>query len=205
MSEQALDYAGFIRLVLDVLEACGVEYLIGGAVAAWAWGEPRATQDLDVVIHVPIESVDLLSQELAKRDMFVPSEMILDALLETRADHPLSAIHLYSGYKADFYLLRKGDALRESAFQRRMQIDLGPDIGPVYLHSPEDLILYKLIYYSIRQQTKHLRDITAIVLTTSESLDNDYIQFWAERKGLLTLWREIDRTIHKSNNPELSG
>jgi hypothetical protein len=199
MSEQALDYAGFIRLVLEALEASRVEYLIGGAVAAWAWGEPRATQDLDVVIQVPIESVPLLSQALVKRDMLVPAEIILDALLETRADHPLSAIHIYSGYKADLYLQRQGDALRESAFQRKVLVDLGPEIGPVYLHSPEDLILYKLIYYSISQQTKHLRDITAIVLTLGESLDIDYIQLWAERKGLLTLWREIDRTIHKPN------
>ena len=41
MSQEQLDYPGFVRLVLETLDAAQVEYLIGGAVAAWAWGEPR--------------------------------------------------------------------------------------------------------------------------------------------------------------------
>ena len=198
MSNKPLDYADFVHLVIEALEAAQVDYLIGGAVAAWAWGEPRATQDVDFVVHVPVDSINRLAQELARRDMLVPAEIILDAVLETRADHPLSAIHMFSGYKADLYLLRKGDALRESAFNRRVLVDLGPEIGKVFLHSPEDLILYKLLYYSLSQQTKHLRDITAIVLFLGDMLDLRYIQEWAERKGLLTLWRELLRSIPKT-------
>ena len=53
---------------------------------------------------------------------------------------------MYSGLKADLYLLRDGDELRKSAFQRRLLVDDGPPIGEVYVHSPEDLILYKLMY-----------------------------------------------------------
>ena len=34
MNEEPLDIVGFLRLVLDALEAAGVEYLIGGAIAA---------------------------------------------------------------------------------------------------------------------------------------------------------------------------
>ena len=34
------------------MEAAGVEYMIGGAVASWAWGEPRATLDLDLVADI---------------------------------------------------------------------------------------------------------------------------------------------------------
>ena len=86
------------------------------------------------------------------------------AVLEDRADLPINAIHSYSGFKADLYPLRPDDELRRSAFARRIKVELSPQIGEVYLHSPEDLILYKLWYYSLSQQTKHLRDITAIVI-----------------------------------------
>jgi hypothetical protein len=41
MNNQVLDIVGFLKLVLEALEATGVEYLIGGAIAEWAWGEPR--------------------------------------------------------------------------------------------------------------------------------------------------------------------
>ena len=197
MSESSLDYAAFVHLVLDALEASGVEYLIGGAVAAWAWGEPRATMDLDLVVNIPLEAIELLSQELKKRDMLVPAEIILDAILEDRADLPINAIHMYSGFKADLYPLRAQDELRQLALERRRLIDLGPALGKVYLHSPEDLIIYKLWYFSLSQQTKHLRDITAIVLTLGDDLDDSYIHFWADRKGLVTLWEELLGRIRK--------
>ncbi len=191
MPNTVLEYSEFVKLVLAALEATKIQYMIGGAVAAWAWGEPRATRDLDVVVQVPIEAVDRLSEELVARDMLVPADIILNHILDDRADIPINAIHSNSGYKADIYLLREGDSLREEAFRRRKLVDLGPALGKVYLHSPEDLILYKLWYYGLSQQTKHLRDISAIVITLRDKLDNDYIRYWAEKKGVNTLWDEL--------------
>lgn len=64
MTNKPLDIAGFLSLVIEALNAAGVEYLIGGAIAEWAWGEPRTTQDLDLVVSIPIKSVNKLSKEL---------------------------------------------------------------------------------------------------------------------------------------------
>jgi hypothetical protein len=149
MKKKPLNLAGFLKLVIEALEAARVEYLIGGAIAEWAWGEPRATQDLDLVVKTPIKSINKLSKELGKRDMLIPAESILDSILEDRADIPINAIHMHSGLKADLYPVRDGDELRQSAFRRRVQVDYGPPIGKVYIHSPEDLILYKLIYFGL--------------------------------------------------------
>ena len=191
MKNKPLDIAGFLRLVIEALNAAGVEYLIGGAIAEWAWGEPRATQDLDLVVKIPIKSINKLSKELKKRDMLIPAEIILDTILEERADIPINAIHMYSGLKADLYPVREGDELRLSAFQRREQVDYGPPIGKVYIHSPEDLILYKLMYFGLSQQSKHSRDFAAILKAKKNELDLDYIEGWAARLGLSSLWKEM--------------
>jgi hypothetical protein len=191
MKDQPLDITGFLRLVLESLEAAGVEYLIGGAIAEWAWGEPRATQDLDIVIKLPVKAAGRLSRELEKRDMLVPVDIILEAMVEDRADIPLNAIHMYSGLKADLYLLREGDKLRQSAFQRRVKVDYGPPIGKVYVHSPEDLILYKLMYLGLSGQPKHARDIAAILRAKKDSLDLGYIDEWVTRLGLGPVWKEM--------------
>jgi len=191
MTKQVLDIVGFLTLVLEALKAAHVDYLIGGAIAEWAWGEPRATQDIDIVINLPIESVGKLSKELEKRDMLVPAEVILDTLLEDRADIPINAIHIHSGLKADLYPVRSGDELRLTAFQRRQRVDYGPPIGRVYVHSAEDLVLYKLLYFSISQQPKHSRDIAAILHAKKDKIDFDYIEEWTTRLGLSSLWKEL--------------
>ena len=191
MTKQVLDIVGFLKLVLDALKAAHVDYLIGGAIAEWAYGEPRATQDIDIVINLPMESIGKLSKELENRDMLVPPEIILDTLLEDRADIPINAIHMYSGLKADLYPVREGDELRLSAFQRREHVDYGPPIGKVYIHSPEDLILYKLMYFGLSQQSKHSRDIAAILKSKKNELDMAYIEPWASRLGLSSLWKEM--------------
>src|SRR6266496_5588640 len=129
MKNKPLDIVSFLKLVIEALNAAGVEYLIGGAIAEWAWGEPRATQNLDLVVNIPLKSVNKLSKELKKRDMLIPAEIILDNILEHRADIPINAIHMYSGLKADLYPVREGDELRQSAFQRRKQVDYGPLSG----------------------------------------------------------------------------
>ncbi len=193
MTEPILAYSEFVRLVLAALEAAETPYMVGGAVAAWAWGEPRATRDLDVVVQVHIEAVNRLSEELTARDMLVPTDIILNHMLDDRADIPLSAIHMHSGFKADIYLLRQGDSLREEAFKRRKLVDLGPELGKIYLHSPEDLIIYKLWYYSLSQQTKHIHDIAAIVSTMGEELDQEYITRWAKEKEVMSLWDELNQ------------
>ena len=138
-------------MVIEAIEAAGIEYLIGGAVASWAWGEPRATQDLDVVVSIPIEAVDKLSDKLQIRDMLVPADIIKGNLMEERGDLPIHAIHMCSGYKADLYPLRADDEHRRAALDRKVKVDLCPDLGQVYIHAPEDLIIYKLWFFSLGQ------------------------------------------------------
>ncbi len=191
MNDQPLDITGFLKLILETLEVSGVEYMIGGAIAEWAWGEPRATQDLDIVINLPIQAIGRFSKELEKRKMLVPADIILDAMMEDRADIPLNAIHMYSGLKADLYLMRAGDKLRQSAFERRVKVDYGPPIGKVYVHSPEDLILYKLMYLGLSGQPKHARDIAAILRAKKNQLDLRYIEEWVNRLGFGSVWNEM--------------
>jgi hypothetical protein len=195
MSAEPIGYGEFVSLVIDALEAAGVDYLIGGAVAAWAWGEPRSTLDLDLVVNLPIEAVVPLSKELENRDMLVPADIILDTLLEARTDVPINAIHMHSGFKANLNLLRPEDELRQLALQRRVQVDLGPPIGQVFVHSPEDLIIYKTLYFSLGRQTKHLRDIAAVLAALGDQLDDAYVETWIARQGLLGIWKELLNTI----------
>jgi hypothetical protein len=183
-----LTFPEFVKLVIDALEAAGVTYLIGGALAVWAWGEPRLTLDLDMAVMIPLDTIEQLSKELAEQQMVVPVEMILDNLIEARADTAIHVIHGVSGFKAELYPWRPGDDLRQSALARRQLVDLGDVIGSAYVHTPEDLIIYKLWYFSLSQQSKHARDILSILQARREILDLAYIETWVARLNLESLW-----------------
>ncbi len=195
MSQEHLSFEEFISLILTALDRAGIDYMIAGAVAAWAWGEPRSTQDLDLVIHLSMERAGILSKELERFEIYLPVEVMLDHIRESRADLPIDAIHGASGYKAEMFLVRETDEFRKLAFQRRVRVDFGPELGKVFVHSPEDLILYKMIYYSFSQQTKHIRDIGAMIGAIGERLDYGYIQKWAGQKNLTAIWEAIQKEL----------
>ncbi|NUM43686.1 MAG: hypothetical protein HUU38_03190 [Anaerolineales bacterium] len=187
-----LDYA---RLLLDAIEASDTEYMLGGALAVMAYAEARATQDVDVVVNLPVERIQDFSRELQKRHVLIPSELILERFIQPQHDTPLSGIHLYSGQRADIFLLQKGDPLRISALRRKQLIELGVPLGQVYVHAPEDLILYKLRYFAISEQDKHIRDIAALLYAQRGKLDEAYLNHWVTSLGLEGFWQRIQREV----------
>lgn len=187
-SDDSLSFRAFVRIVIDALEAANVEYLIGGSWALAIWGELRSTADVDFVVNLPAEQMYPLSKELEKRDMLVPFDIIVDLYLQSEGDLPINAIHLKSGYKAELFLLRPGDPFRAMALSRKRLANMGPDIGQVYVHSPEDLIIYKLRYHHLSEQPKHLRDIRSILIENNDQLDFAYIEHWVTYWGISSAW-----------------
>lgn len=185
----------FARLVIDALEATGIDYLLGGSLALIAWGEPRSTLDVDIVISLPGERIRDLSRELEKRQMLVPPEILLDLLIQPEGDLPVYAIHLDSGHKVELFLLRTGDAFRQSALARRRLVDIGEPLGEVFVHAPEDLMLNKIHYYALSRQPKHIRDIASILVVARDQIDWTYFTKWARQLDLLDVWLEVKREV----------
>ena len=147
----------------------------------WPWGEPRSTQDVDLVIHLKAEQVNKLSAELEKIEIFLPPDIILENLMDTRGDLPINAVHGHSGYKAEMFLVQEHDSLRNLAFSRRISVDFGNEIGRVFVHSPEDIILYKLIYYSLSTDMLKIGEslYSQEVYLFHYSIDRDALTFLA--------------------------
>ncbi|MCC6188921.1 MAG: hypothetical protein IT318_07795, partial [Anaerolineales bacterium] len=165
--DEPLGLLAFGRLIIDALDAAHLDYALGGALAVAAWGEARSTQDIDLAIDLPVEQLRPFSAELEKRGVLIPPDLMRDQLLETRGDVALVGYHRQWSHKAELFLLRPGDDLRRSALSRRRLVDLGSPLGQVHVHAPEDLILYKLQFFSLSQQQKHTRDIGAILVAPS--------------------------------------
>ena len=86
-----------------------------------------------------------------------------------------------SGFKADFVVLKENQ-FRQTEFNRRIQVNFyGQDI---YVVSPEDLLISKLIWIQDFQSALQIEDIKN--LKAVEKLDWAYIKEWINKLKLNT-------------------
>jgi len=88
---------GIALKVARALVTVGAEYFLGGSLASSLQGEPRATNDIDFVISLPLGKVGELSVALG--DVFeVDTDSLRDAVLRARC---ANAFYLQCGVCCD--------------------------------------------------------------------------------------------------------
>jgi hypothetical protein len=162
-----------------VFESLGIPYYITGGVAAIAYGEPRTTQDLDVVIALPLQEIRTLAQVLEASGFYVPG--VEDAAAGRMST--LQITHIESIARADL-MLSEDSEFEHLKFERKQQYELPGGVA-VYLASPEDIILSKLRWGQPVESQKQWRDVLGILKTQGETLDYSYLVEWADTLGIL--------------------
>jgi hypothetical protein len=175
-----------LRMLVAALERLGLDYLVTGSMATIAYGEPRLTNDLDVVIALPMEQVEAFCAAFPEEDFYLSPDAVREAVLHRR---PFNIIHFASGLKIDV-IVPKADDFEKSRQQRGRSLAIGPDWEARFA-SPEDVILRKLQYYQMGGSDKHLRDIAGVFKIQGSRLDLGYLAEWAERLGVAEIWREL--------------
>lgn len=168
------------------LEAIGSPYMITGATAAILYGQPRVTNDLDVVLSLDDAGRAALLRAFPEEDFYVPPESVIRTEQARAQRGHFNLIHLESGYKADIYLTGS-DPLHAWALPRRRRVAWSRELS-ISVAPPEYVVLRKLEYYREGRSSKHVTDIQAIRAVTG--LDDALLAPWLARAGLETLWRE---------------
>jgi hypothetical protein len=175
---RVMDPFEIASLVTDFLERNDLEYFLGGSLASTVYGEPRFTQDVDIVVRIPEDQATKLVQELNSK--FYISEMALrEALIHGGS---ANLIHLETNFKID--LILSGETqFEQSEFRRRGRVSVGQ--RQFYFCSPEDIILAKLDWHRKSQGLldRQLRDIQTVMMV-QKNLDFQYLHLWAERLGV---------------------
>ena len=148
-----------LRKIAEILDKLKITYMITGGIAVVAWGRPRFTADIDIVVELFPEKLDKLAGELLKvdKDVYADKTMMREAL-EKKGE--FNFIHPASGLKIDFWIM-KNDEFSKEALKRRIKRKIAN--VRIFLTSPEDLILSKLLWYKEGQSTRQLEDIESIL------------------------------------------
>jgi len=175
-----------LRHAVRCLEGAGIPYFITGAVAGIIYGEPRLTNDIDIVADVREEQLPRLKKCFPEEDFYFDLDMATKAV---GAKSRFNIIHPSSGFKIDIMIPDRGPFDR-SRFERRRRIKSDPEFEASFA-SPEDVILKKMEFYREGRSEKHIRDILGILKVSGESIDLDYLKGWAAELGLLNIWTKI--------------
>jgi len=163
----------------------GIRYMITGAVAVIIYGEPRLTQDIDLVIELKVDDLQDFRKMFPSEEFYCPPEEVLKLELMRPLRGHFNIIHLDTGFKADCYTMGQ-DELHHWGMLNRKELSFEGD--SIWVAPPEYVILRKLEYYREGKSEKHLRDIATILSTSSEKIDDVQLQDKIKILGLEKEW-----------------
>lgn len=175
------------RKVAVLLESLNIPYYIGGSVASSLQGEVRFTEDLDLVVSIQPNQTQSILNAFSK-DFYI-SEIAVDDAMRGRTSS-FNIIDLETTEKADIFVMRN-DAFAYSKMERRqLYIPVNrPASEAIYLCSPEDTVLQKLVWYRMtkNESQRQWRDVLGVLKIQGDRLDFDYLQKWSEELSLSDL------------------
>ncbi len=176
-----------VRFVLAELERHGIPYMVAGSHASSYHGEPRTTNDVDLIIDPSKAALDAFVAALPADRFYVSPEAATDAF---RRRGLFNVIDPQTGVKVDL-VLRKNRPFSVAEFERRQPAQIFGTA--VFVATREDTILAKLEWALLGESERQLRDVAGIIAMSGAALDRAYIERWAPELGLTALWERAQR------------
>lgn len=121
------------RFVLP-LETLGIRYMVTGSVAAMAYGEPRLTNDVDVVVELTARDAGRFVRAFqVAGDLYVPPEEAIAEAVTRSVSAAFNVIYPAQALKADYFVA--GDDLARWGLDHRRRETVGN--AAVWLAPPE--------------------------------------------------------------------
>lgn len=177
------DQLSVLKLVAARLDGARIPYMVTGSIAASYYAQPRMTRDIDLVVELQPEDAERVSV-LFGGDFDCAVDAIRGAIERKSL---FNLIHIEAAIKVDF-IVRKDTRYRREEFRRRRTVVIDGD--GLWLVSPEDLLLSKLMWARETRSEVQLRDVRSLIGSVRE-LDWPYIERWAADLVVSDLLREV--------------
>lgn len=156
--------------------------MLTGSFAAGYHGVPRATLDIDLVIHPTEAQLRALVASLESRGQYVSIEAALDAL---ELESMFNVIDPSTGWKVDL-IIRKSRAFSRTEFTRRVRMQF--DGVPLDIASLEDVVLSKLEWAKLGGSVRQIQDVASLLQVRGADIDYVYLTHWIAAMGTDVQW-----------------
>ncbi|HET9838903.1 MAG TPA: hypothetical protein VFR84_11755 [Candidatus Angelobacter sp.] len=169
--------ADLFRRLSSLLEQTGIPYMLTGSFASSIYGMHRGSADVDFIITADEASLGKLFLQLSENDF---SSELNHALEACRRKSMFNLLDNVTGLKIDFIFVKDREFSREEFGRRRKETVAGV---PLYVASPEDIVLSKLEWAKLGQSSRQIEDVAGILKVRGAELDFPYIEKWVAELG----------------------
>ncbi|MCX6853777.1 MAG: hypothetical protein NTV80_02605 [Verrucomicrobia bacterium] len=170
------------------LEQLDLRYMVSGSIAAIFYGEPRMTNDVDIIVFLRREDAERLIQAFPSEDFYCPPKEVIEAERIRHQRGHFNLIHHQTGFKADIYLTGR-DELHAWAFNHLVEADLEGD--RIVFAPPEYVIIRKLQFFREGGSEKHLRDIHRMLIGLGDDWPITSLQGMIQENRLELEWAMV--------------
>lgn len=191
-SFSGLKMINFVDLLLRVarlFEEVGARYAFVGSVASSRYGQPRATNDIDVICDLSLEQIPRFT-ELLGDEFYFNDASIRRAVQNCRS---FNLIQQELMLKVDVFIAAPNSFATHRLTGRRLEPPTENSNEKVFMITAEDTLLAKLEWFKKGGGTsdRQWSDILGIIKVQGASLDYVYLREWAVRLDVLPLLEKV--------------
>ena len=164
------------------LEQAGIRYAVGGSWASTAFGEPRFTNDIDILANFTPANLAPFLAALPPTYLADPDE----AAVAVRQGRPFNVIYMPAAFKFDLFPAH-AFPLGRTELDRAVSLpNSGLSESPIPFVTPEDILLAKLHWFRAGGEVSEVqwRDIRGILRARRDTLDRGYLEQSARQLGI---------------------
>jgi len=178
--------------IANSLTRIGVSYVIGGSFASSVHGEPRSTNDVDVVADLRQSDADAFIAAIGP-EYYVSRAAVVDAIRDGAA---FNVIHTPTAVKVDIFVVG-ADGFDRERLKSRMPVAFASESDSVtlFVDTAENTILRKLEWFRRGGESseRQWRDVVGIMEAQAGRLDRVHLRDWAARLEVADL---MDRLLN---------
>ncbi|MFO0649074.1 MAG: hypothetical protein U0326_22725 [Polyangiales bacterium] len=184
--------------VAAAMEALGLAYHLGGSLASSIYGEPRATNDIDIVVELPIDKVGALIEALGPE--FAIDRDSLTEAAKTRGSCNVFYLPLFT--KVDVFVGSR-DLFERAEMRRRTRVVVGASGEALFVKSAEDMVLRKLRWFRDGGETseRQWRDVVQVLRVSRGAIDDRVLDEWASALGIADLLAKARAAASRDDIP----
>lgn len=174
----------FLIWIAQCLETAAIPFMVTGSHSSSHYGQPRTTNDVDLVIDPTADQLARFLDLLGDR-FYVSRESAQEALSRRSM---FNVIDFDEGWKADL-IVRKDRPFSVEELRRRQPRTLRGQTLPIA--TAEDVILMKLEWNALTPSERQVQDALGVAVVQWPTLDQAYLRQWSSALGVAEKLEEL--------------